>query len=194
MTILYRRIAPDNFSNYGVTKEPELPRSVSFFRGAVIEDQLTTPLVFEVNYPAGTEPPHLLGILIPIVSSQLLEVLRAAGVDNFQVFPAVLRNPDTGAEWGGFWAFNTLGLVSWVSMPESTYDTIMKGSAGGVNTPLLGFQTIVLDKNKTRDDVLMFRLAESPHSLLIHDRVYKHLVANTPPGKWRFKSWGIDVR
>jgi len=193
MSILYQRIEPDNFSDYGVTGKPELPGDVSFLRGARIMQTLPDPLVFEVDYPKGEEPPHLLGDVIPIASDTLVRELRNAGVDNFEVFPAVLRNPSTGKEWRNFWAFNELGLVAWVNMQESEYDTIMKGSAGGVRTPLLGFHKIVLDSKKVRDDLLMFRLAESPGALIIHDRVDKHLVAHTPPGGWRFDAVDVEV-
>ena len=194
MTILYQRIEPDNFSDYGVTQKPDLPGDVSFLRGARITEKLPNPLVFEVDYPKSEEPPHLLGDVIPIASDRLVRELRNAGVDNFETFPAVLHNPSTRKEWKDFWAFNALGLVAWVNMEESEYDTIMKGSSKGVRTPLVGFHTIVHDKTKTRDDLLMFRLAESPSALIIHDRVDKHLVAHTPPGGWRFDAIDVDVR
>jgi hypothetical protein len=194
MTILYQRIQPDNFSDYGVTKNPKLSGDVSFIDGAKIEEPLPKRLIFEVDYPAGEEPPHFLGDVVPVFSDRLVETLREAGVDNFEAFPAVLRNPDTGKEWKNFWAVNTLGLVSWVNLKHSEYDTLMKASPAGVGVPLLGFTTIVLDKKKTRDDLLMFRLAESPSTLLIHDRVFQYLVAHTPPGKWRFDAFDVEVR
>jgi len=194
MTVLYHSIEPSAYIDYKVTKEPELSREISFTGGERITEPLPVPLVFEVDYPKGEEAPHCLGQVISLFSDRLLQQFREAGVDNFQTFPAVLRNPATGEEWKNYQAFNALGLVRWVNMAESEYDTIMEGSPDGVDVPLLGFQTIVLDKKKTRDELLMFRLAESPPSLLIHTRVKKHLVANKPRGGWRFTTRDVDVR
>ena len=194
MAILYHQIEPDNFSDYGVTLEPELADDVSFLRGARIEERLASPLVFEVDYPSGEDPQHLLGDTIQIFSDRLVKVLRSAGADNFETFPAVLRNPETGAEWKGFQAVNVLGIVGWANLEESEYDTIMEGDAEGVTTPLVGFHTIVIDARKTRDDLLMFRLAEMPSALVIHDRVKKVIVANRPKDGWRFDAIAIDAR
>jgi hypothetical protein len=194
MAILYQRIERHNFSDFGVTGNPALPGDISFRRGAAIEEPLPSPLVFEVDYPPGEEPPHLLGNVIPVFSDRLVRALRAAGADNFEAFPAILRNPATGATWDKYWAVNVLGIVAWANLQESEYDTIMEGDPEGVTTPLLGFHTIVLDAKKTRDDLLMFRLAESPSALLIHDRVFDYLVANRPQGGWRFDAIDVDVR
>lgn len=194
MSDVYQQIEPDNYADYGVTQNPELDSDVSFIDGARITEPLPNPLVFEVNFPKGESPPHFLGDSIPLFSDRLVQVLRKAGADNFEAFPAVLRNPDTGAEWRDYWAVNVLGLVAWANLEESEYDTLMDGDPEGVETPLLGFHTIVLDRRKTRDDLLMFRLAESPSTLIIHDRVDKIIDANRPPDGWRFDAIEVDVR
>src|SRR4051812_18141118 len=80
--ILYHHIEPDNYSDYGVTRNPRLPDDVSFIEGSPIDVALDTPLVFEVNYPTGEQPPHFIGDRIAVFSNQLVEVLRDAGVDN----------------------------------------------------------------------------------------------------------------
>jgi hypothetical protein len=68
----------------------------------------------------------------------------------------------------------------------------MRGDAGGVGSPLLALNKLVLDKSKTHE-FLMFRLAESPSTLLIHDCVNRHIDANDPPDGWGFDATEIKA-
>ena len=188
MAILYYKITSDIYSDFGVTRNPTLPPSASFILGARIFDPLPTPMAFEVNYP--DQPRHLVGDSIVVISELLIRALQSIGVDNFEAFPAILRNPTTGAEWTDYWAFNVLGLVA-AAHGSSSADTLIPGNTEGVSTPLLGFRTLILDKKKTRD-LSMFRLAESPSTLLVHKRVREALRAKKPQGGWGFSSVEID--
>lgn len=84
MTVLYHLLERDNDRDYQVTKDPVLPRGVSFKRGALITAPLPDPLELEVDFPAGPLP-HLLGTGVPVISERLRTTLLSAGVDNFQV-------------------------------------------------------------------------------------------------------------
>ena len=110
MAILYYQIKSDIYSDFRVTRNPRLPPSVSFIKGLRILDPLPRPMPFEVNYP--DQPPHLVGNTIAVISEQLRQALQSLAVDNFEAFPATLRNPTTGAEWTDYWALNVLGLVA----------------------------------------------------------------------------------
>lgn len=186
MSVHYHKIAENRFSDYGVNKNPQIP-DVSFIEGVVIKAKLPNPLIFEVDYPSQSEVPHLISNTIPICSDHLVKTLRSAGVDNFQVFAAVLRNPKIKTEWTGYWAFNAIGMLAAANLEKSEYDTIMEEDPEGGDVPLVGFLNIVLDKRKAKNKS-MFRLAESPATLLVHDLVLKHMVANRPPD-----GWGIDA-
>lgn len=190
MSIQYHHIEPDNYADYGITKKPKL--GVSFIRGVPITTPLPNPLVFEIDYPDGSVLPHFLGDTIPVFSDRLVQTLRSAGVDNFQVFSAILRNPTTGIEWTDYWAFNAVGLVAAAKLEESDFDTLMGDDPEGVDVPLLAFNNLVLDKKKTRK-LLMFRLTQSPSTLLIHDKVNIHIDANRPPEGWNFDATAIDT-
>ena len=192
MSDLYHHIEPDNFSDYGVTRKPKLPDGVSFIKGVSITEPLPEPLIFEVDYPKRDDIPHFLGDTISLFSDHLVKTLRSGGVDNFQVFPAVLRNPSRGLEWTNFWAFNAVGLIEAAALDRSGYDTIMGADSDGVDIPLLGFTKLVLSKAKVRE-ALMFRLAESPSTLLIHDKINAHIDANDPPDGWGFDATEIEV-
>jgi hypothetical protein len=187
---MYYIIEPDNFDNYGVTRNPPLDDDISFIDGVLLAN-VPSPLVFEVNYPTAARPPHLLGDTIPVISDVLLRVLRDAGVDNFQAFVAILRNPATHSEWKDYWALNVIGQLDAANMQASTFDIIMEGDAEGVESPLVAFDTLVLDEKKT-SNALMFRLTQSPDTLLWHDRVLEHVVAATPTGGWGFDATEVD--
>jgi hypothetical protein len=192
MAALYYQISPSTLSDYSVTDEPELPGDIEFIDGTKIDEPLPNPLEFTVDYPSRGELPHFVGMTIPVMSDSLVKVFRSAGVENFQTFPAVLRNPEIGEEWGGYWAFNVIGLIAAANLEKSKADTIMEGDSEGVAVPLLGFHTLVLDKKKTRNSA-MFRLAESSSILLVHDRVLAHIKKNRPKNGWGFEATEIET-
>jgi len=188
----YHQIEPDNWLEQAVTRNPKLPSGVSFLKGAFIADQIQEPLSFEVDFPSRDAVPHFIGNTIPVFSNELVKGLAGAGVSNYQVFAAKLHSTITGEDWDGFWAFNVLGLVRAADRTRSEADTLMEEDPDGSKPPLLAFNRLVLDSTKTGNQ-LMFRLAESPVVLLIHESVLSHLVDNPPPGRWRFDATRIET-
>lgn len=189
MTI-YHHIEVDGFSDYGITANPKIPRGTSFITGRRITASLFTPLVFLADYPG--KIPHFLGNRIPIFSSLMVETLQKAGADNFEAFPATVKNPQTGTEWSNYFAINVIGLLSAINMSKSEHDVLMSSSDEGIGIPLLGLHTITLEMPRTHD-LLMFRLAESPSVLLIHDLIMNHIDANAPPGGWGFDATEVQA-
>ncbi len=112
----YYQIEPDIYVELGeVSKNPVMPDPdrpydhIGFLGGRYIKAAVPNPLQFEVS--CTKEVPHLLGAESPVVSTRFAGCLSRLGVDNFQVFPAVLVNPETGEEWHDYLAFNAVGLV-----------------------------------------------------------------------------------
>ena len=187
----YYRLEPGIHELYGIADYPQLPDAVSFLTGRAISTPLPAPLVFAVNHPQGETPKHLLGMQVPVVSDLLLQTMAAAGVDNFQTFPAVLRSADTGAQWTGYHAFNAIGLIDAADMQGSKYEQIMPGND---EVPaLLDFETLVIDGSRTRD-LLLFRLAQNPGAMLVHQRVRNGLRQRKPPDGWGITMFEIPVR
>lgn len=191
MPILYHHIDSSNSSDYSVTAEPQLPEGVQFIYGRAMTSAVPEPLVFEVDFPSRDALPHFIGDTLPLFSTRLVDTFRSAGVENFQVFPAVLRNPALGADWDGYWVFNVIGLVAAADLDRSNADTLMAGGPKGAPA-LLAFHELVLDHQKTRN-VAMFRLAESPDMLLIHDRVLTHIRNHRPENGWGFEATEIET-
>lgn len=191
MAILYHHIAASKSAGYSVTAEPALPDGGQFVYGRAMAASVPDPLVFEVSYPSRDELPHFIARTLPVFSTRLVDTFRSAGVENFQVFPAVLRNAELGVEWDEYWVFNVIGLIAAADLERSNADTLMEGGSKGAPA-LLAFHELVLDQSKTRN-VLMFRLAESPHMLLVHDRVLAHIKNRRPESGWGFEATEIET-
>jgi hypothetical protein len=132
-----------------------------------------------------------MGDVIPVVSDRFAEALLQSGVDNFQTFPALVRNPHTGKQWTTFKAFNVLGLVDAVHEADSVGEIVMPGDEGGP-PPLVEYETLVFDARKTRS-LLMFRLAQTPSDFFLADRVVQHLGGKAPNGGWGIVTREIPV-
>ncbi|PTL77830.1 hypothetical protein DAT35_42265 [Vitiosangium sp. GDMCC 1.1324] len=188
---MYRSIEPDFYSDYSIVENPKIPEGVHFMRGALIQESLPSPLTFRVNFPKSVPLPHMLGERIPVVSDRFVAALRKAGVDNFQLFPAVLRNPNEHAEWTGFHVFNVLGLLDAADMDASKYQTLM---AGNDQVPaLVEFEELVLSRAATYEKP-MFRIVQEPSLLLVHERVVDVLKSESPPDGWGIIATEVEVR
>jgi hypothetical protein len=163
--------------------------AVDLGRGQWLERAPAAPWAFVLE-PPGVSPPHWLGDRIPLVSATLLAALGRAGVDNVQTFPAQLRGAAAGAVWPGYVAFNVVGAVDAADPEASIGAPLSDGEAGPKVTE---YSELVLSRARTHD-LDMFRLADSPSMLLVHDRVMRALSAQAPPQGWGFTAIEIELR
>lgn len=150
------------FHDHGITAGPKLPER-SVMAGEPVDGSQLPRLRFEINVPDAEPCPHFMTGGTVIASDALIAVLRGIGVDNFQCFPARLVNPGTGRERTGYHLFNVLGVASLAGGAD--------GAGAGVGGP---------------DGLHMFRLAESPATLVVDETVRDALVAHRP-----VEGWGI---
>lgn len=126
-----------------------------------------------VRIKKGYETADLLDFFGPatLISNKLHETLVAAGVDNLDVYDAVIRSFDNTVEHKGYKAFNLIGLISAADMAKSEFNP-------EVPSRLLdaSFQKLELDAGKARG-VLMFRLAEYLGAVIVHERVKQAIEA-----------------
>jgi len=182
----YFEMESDNYLDFSITKYPKLsPQSI--LGGRIIEQNILPQLVYEVDFPDDTDLPHLLTGGAVLVSQRLIELLKSQGVDNFQAFPVEILNPETSKKRLGYYLFNVIGLLKVVNLDKSAYDELMPASPDGIDVPLAAFNQIVIDSKKTMG-MLMFRLAEDPTVLMIHEKIVDALFDNRPEN-----GWGIDV-
>jgi hypothetical protein len=112
----------------------------------------------------------------PLFREDLLGALVDAGVDNLQLFEAVLRDPQRGAQHANYKAANVVGVVSAADLGRSSM-------MGTTDSTLLDadFDRLVF-RNDAPTDLLLFRLAESVNAIVVHERVKRAVEQRAIPG------------
>ena len=105
---------------------------------------------------------------IPVMSDRLYQVLVSCGVDNLEVFPAVLKNTSTQQKYK-YYAYKIYDVVPLMNITESEYETYR-------NTGPATIHKFVADESRTRG-LLMFRMAESITDIVVHESVKKAIEA-----------------
>ncbi len=108
----------------------------------------------------------------PLIRVDLLQVLIDAGVDNLQLFEAVVRDTASGEEHKNYRAFNVVGVISAADMSESS--VMHDGSLTGLDHD---FANLVLDEQRIPSKLLLFRLAESVNAIIVHEKIKKTIEA-----------------
>lgn len=142
---------------------------VSWVSGAKHKAKIATPIEVQLNPEFGTELLDAYHEFIPVWSDRLINVLRAAGADNIDVYDAIIRDPRTGLETSEYKAVNVLGRVDCVDMEQSAYDSRSERGARE-------FTKLVIDPRKTLG-LKIFRLHERPTLLLINEDIKQGIAA-----------------
>lgn len=193
----YYRIGQDPDDDVKITSELGLANHEEGYPTNLLEGEpvaVPTPSVFkfDIKRKENEKPRHFIrGNRMIVVSGLFLDALKHAGVDNFEAFPAILRDPLTGEEWKDYFAFNEIGLFDAIDMEASEYDTIMKGS--DTIPPVVEFDEIVLSAKKANGKK-MFRVPEDTGLLFISDEVHASLVKFSPPEKWGIYCAPVEVK
>ena len=106
-----------------------------------------------------------------LMHKKLVQALQTEGVDNLQLFPAVIVELGSDIVIEDYVIVNVVGLVACAAISDSDSMPFADG---------LFFHNLVIDPNKTHG-LLMFRLAESKLDVLVHERVAKKLMAQNFP-------------
>ena len=156
---------------YDIKAPNNLPRQVDFIGGAVINEPLETPLLFTTDAIAGTKMLDFKKGTVTLMSDRFVKLLTNAGVDNLQVFPAIVKSLVDDTTWDNYFAVNVLGLISCADLNKSTYTEIMSGS--------YRFKKLAIDTSKTKG-ALLFRLKEDSPTLIMDFSIGKYLASNDP--------------
>ena len=103
-----------------------------------------------------------------LMTDRLVRSLREAGVDNLDVYNAIVRNPETGETWTNYKAVNIVGVISAADLARSNP---LERAGDLIDVP---FEGVAIDEEKA-GDILMFRLAEAVAGIVVHERVKEHL-------------------
>ncbi|UWX03903.1 hypothetical protein H1235_15815 [Pseudoxanthomonas sp. NC8] len=124
---MYLKLINDKFYESSVlVKEPEnIAIEVNFMSGRSIAHPVDLPVVYTTSGKAGDEIRDFLDASFPLMSRRFVELLQAGGVDNLQLFPAIIRSEVDGSVWEDYYAVNVLGLIACADMGNSDYDEII---------------------------------------------------------------------
>lgn len=120
----------------------------------------------------GPEIPEYLKGKIPLFREDLIAALQSGGVDNLDLYDAVILDPDNGKRHTNFKAVNIIGALSVADMGKSEATVHPGGPVIDVD-----FDSLAIDEKKARG-ALIFRLAESVNAILVHERLRDHLIAS----------------
>jgi hypothetical protein len=147
-----------------------LNTDVDWQTGARLEDPPPVPVQVELN------PDFLPGLMMPMFDSgillfshEMLAALGEAGVDNLDVYDAVLTDPTTGEKHTNYKAVNIVGAIAAADLGKSEW-------AAPSGTPIIDtdFDSLAIDDTKT-GGALMFRLAECVTAIVVHEKVRAQL-------------------
>ena len=118
---MYLKLINDKFYESTVyVKEPaNIAVDVNFLRGRLITQSLDLPIVYTTNGKSGDEVRDFLDTSYPLMSKRFVELLQAGGVDNLQLFPAVIKSEVDGSVLENYYAVNVLGLIACADMDNS---------------------------------------------------------------------------
>ncbi|MEX0712868.1 MAG: DUF1629 domain-containing protein [Pirellulales bacterium] len=156
-----------------IDESPRLPGG-PWMHGRPIAIDVPKPLVYTLDAQRPGKLKAMYDKAVPLVRDDLLEALREAGVDNLEVFDAVVRDAAAGKEYTNYKAFNIVGVIACADMDQSEV-------LGGSTVIDVDFASLVLDESKC-EGVLMFRLAEAVNAIVVDERVKGGVEASGVPG------------
>lgn len=161
-----------------VIKKGPFIKGVSWIRGARIESTLPNPLPFtlwplrpNMSDQGPAMPEWLQGNAAPLFRDDFVAALRQSGVDNLDLYDAIVEDPDSGTRHQNYKAVNIIGVVAAADMALSEATVHPGGPLVDVD-----FDRLVIDGARARG-ALMFRLAESTAAIIVHERLRDRLQA-----------------
>jgi hypothetical protein len=120
-----------------------------------------------LNAEYGTNFPAFFDTTIPVMSDELIQAFRDAGIDNFDAYPMILKRQDTGEEYSNYKAVNFIGAIDCIDMDESVFKLNKRGKPRN-------FRSITINESKTQG-AKAFRLAVGPDLLVVNEEVAEKL-------------------
>lgn len=158
---MYYRLSVDRLRmNVFLVEQFDAPRSFITGKRVTPPDPLPLEYVMEVDVD---ESPVMFPFFphVNLMNARLMNVLADAGVDNLQIFPARITDPNTNTTYDDYFAVNVVGLVECADMARSDHAPL---------ADLFFFHKLVIVPDKPKG-LPLFRLAESPIDIIVHERV-----------------------
>jgi hypothetical protein len=174
------RLNVDIFASSVPALVAPLDGGVSFTRGVRLDQPLPTPLVFSSKNSARKPPSAFVGYAVPIMSNELIDTLRQAGVSNLECFPAEVRSTREPLVWTTHQAVNVVGLHACTAHGTATRELMSTPAA----VPLAAIEHLVLDADRAAAGGALFRLAEDPSFIVVTAKVAEAIRAVRADLQW----------
>ena len=138
----------------------------SWISGRSFPEPPPTPIVVELEGEPEDVIVSMYSVGVLLLRDDILEAFKDAGVDNYDSYPAEIKNPNTDEILNNYKAVNIIGRVAAANLDESEH------VAHGEPVVDVDFDGLVIDEGKTRG-LKLFRLAECMTGIVIHDSVQK---------------------
>jgi hypothetical protein len=107
---------------------------------------------------------------IELFRTDLIEALEEFGVDNLEKYDGRITDSDDGTVYTNYKAVNIIGVVRAADMSKSKFEVY-----DGIPLVDVSFDKLVL-KEAQLQDLLLFRLAENLHTILVRETLCDHLI------------------
>ncbi|WP_260608482.1 hypothetical protein [Leptospira weilii] len=165
---IFRSALTENCARLTTRPWSELPRRYrTWMSGERIPIEIPQPLKHEIEPEDEGEMIPYFSAGIPLMSHVLIETLRGTGVDNLDLYRAVISETQTGRKYENYSAVNIIGLVSSVS--------VSKPLLGDIPINVSWFDNGLVIAPEQTHGLLLFRLTESVDLVIIHRSVKEAL-------------------
>lgn len=138
---------------------------IGWIDGQVFPKPPTLPVAVRIKAGYERSEPPVFKEVPQIMTAEFFEALRSAGVDNIDVYDAILESADGTVRLPGYKAYNIVGVVSAADVGKTEFSP--ENPSRQIDASI---RSLVVDEAKTRG-LLLFRLAESVDTILIHNSV-----------------------
>jgi hypothetical protein len=148
---------------------PEPGPWLSWMSGRAFPSPPPQPVIAKIKPGYEEADPPVFKNVPQIMTMEFFEALRSAGVDNIDGYDAEIRSVDGSRRLPHYKAYNIIGLVSAADHSESEFAE--DNPSRQIDASI---RSLVVDEAKARQ-FLLFRLAESVDTILVHNSVKEAL-------------------
>lgn len=168
------------YPSLSIKKEPRLMGG-PWYHGNKLTIEVPNPLEYSLEEESDYDDYNLKSMYkseaCPLMSKGLLAALQSAGVDNLEIFPATIYDPNKEIIIHDYVAFNIVGLVSATDLESST----LMNENSELSLLDTDFDGLVIDETKTMGFHL-FRLAENCTAICVSEKVKEAIEKHEIPG------------
>lgn len=154
-----------------ITAFPEIAGIDSWMDASLITVPVPEPLEFELDPDEPGRLKEMYNLDMLLMSDRLVSALLQAGVDNLQLYRAVILDPSTGSRREDYRVVNIVGRVAAADLERSAWSV-----PSGRPVIDVDFESLAINERRV-GDLFLFRLAECLSAIIVHKRVRDALLS-----------------